>query len=90
MTKATRRRIFTRVAQGDTHATNRIYSNALALAELSKQLLHSSLLGRQLLLIRTIERRAPTTSFMMEQGDLGSTALRADGTGSLCERLKRV
>lgn len=90
MTKATRRRIFTRVAQGDTHATNRIYSNALALAELSKQLLHSSLLGRQLLLIRTIERRAPTQAFMMEQGDLGSTALRADGTGSLCERLKRV
>ena len=63
MTKATRRRIFARVAQGDTHTTNRIYSNAFTLTKRSKKLLHSSLLGRQLLLIRTIERRAPTASF---------------------------
>ena len=62
MTKATRRRIFTRVAQGDTHTTNRIDGNALTLAKRSKKLLHSSLLGGELLLIRTIERRAPTTS----------------------------
>ena len=62
MTKATRRRIFTRVAQGDAHTANRINGDTLTLAELSKQLLHRSLLGRQLLLIRTIERRAPTTS----------------------------
>ena len=62
MTKTTRRRIFTRVAQGDTHTTNGIDSNTLALAELGKQLFHSSLLGRQLLLIRTIDRRASTTS----------------------------
>ena len=63
MTKATRRRIFTRVAQGDTHATNRIYSNALTLTKRSKKLLHSSLLGGELLLIRTIERRTSTASF---------------------------
>ena len=62
MTKAARRRIFTRVAQGDAHTANRIDSNALALTKLGKQLLHSSLLSRQLLFIRTIERRAPTTS----------------------------
>ena len=60
MTKTTRRRILARVAQGNTHTANGINGNTLALAELSKQLLHSSLLGRQLLLIRTIERRAPT------------------------------
>ena len=63
MTKATRRRIFTRVAQGDTHTTNRIYSNALTRTKRSKKLLHSSLLGGELLLIRTIERRTPTASF---------------------------
>ena len=62
MTKTTRRRILARVSQGDSHTANGVDANALALAELSKQLLHSSLLGRQLLLIRTIERRAPTTS----------------------------
>ena len=63
MTKATRRGIFTRVAQGDAHTTNGVDANTLALAKGSKKLLHSSLLGRQLLLIRTIERRAPTASF---------------------------
>ena len=63
MAKTARRRIFARVAQGDTHATNRIYSNALTLTKRSKKLLHSSLLGGELLLIRTIERRTPTASF---------------------------
>ena len=71
MTKTTRRRIFTRVSQGDSHTANGVDANALALAELSKQLLHSSLLGRQLLLIRTIECRTPTTSFHDRTGRLG-------------------
>ena len=62
MTKTTRRRILARVAQGNVHTANGINGNTLALAELSKQLLHSSLLGCQLLLIRTIKRRAPTAS----------------------------
>ena len=75
MTKTTRRRILARVAQGNTHTANGIDSNALTLAELSKQLLHSSLLGRQLLLIRTIERRAPTTSFHDRTGRLGVHSL---------------
>ena len=71
MTKTTRRRILARVAQGNTHTANGINGNTLALTELSKQLLHSSLLGRQLLLIRTIERRAPTASFHDRTGRLG-------------------
>lgn len=71
MTKTTRRRILARVAQGDAHTANGVDANALALAELSKQLLHSSLLGRQLLLIRTIECRTPTTSFHDRTGRLG-------------------
>ena len=75
MTKATRCRIFARVAQGDTHATNRIYSNALTLTKRSKKLLHSSLLGGELLLIRTIERRAPTASFHDRTGGLGVHSL---------------
>ena len=75
MTKATRRRIFARVAQGDTHATNRIYINALTLTKRSKKLLHSSLLGGELLLIRTIERRTPTASFHDRTGRLGVHSL---------------
>ena len=63
MTKTTRRRIFTRVAQGDAHTANGVDANTLALAKSSKKLLHSSLLGGELLLIRTIERRTPTASF---------------------------
>ena len=75
MTKATRCRIFTRVAQGDAHTANGVDANTLALTELSKQLLHSSLLGRQLLLIRTIERRTPTASFHDGTGGLGVHSL---------------
>ncbi len=71
MAKTARRRIFARVAQGDTHATNRIYSNALTLTKRSKKLLHSSLLSCQLLFIRTIERRAPTARFHDRTGRLG-------------------
>ena len=71
MTKATRRGIFTRVAQGDAHTANRVDANTLALTEPSKQLLHSSLLGGELLLIRTIERRTPTASFHDGTGGLG-------------------
>ena len=70
-----RRRIFARVAQGDTHATNRIYINALTLTKRSKKLLHSSLLGGELLLIRTIERRTPTASFHDRTGRLGVHSL---------------
>ena len=70
MTKATRRRILARVAQGDAHTTNGIDSNALTLAKRGKKLLHSSLLGGELFLIRTIERRAPTTSFHDRTGRL--------------------
>lgn len=75
MAKTSRRRIFAWVAQGDAHTANGIDANALALTELSKQLLHSSLLGRQLLLIRTIERRASTTSFHDRTGRLGVHSL---------------
>ena len=75
MTKTTRRRIFTRVSQGDSHTTNRIDSNALTLAKRGKKLLHGSLLGCQLLLIRTIERRAPTASFHDRTGRLGVRSL---------------
>ena len=75
MTKTTRRRIPARVAQGNTHTANGINGNTFALTELSKQLLHSSLLGRQLLLIRTIERRAPTASFHDRTGRLGVHSL---------------
>ena len=75
MAKTARRRIFARVAQGDTHATNRIYSNALTLTKRSKKLLHSSLLGGELLLIRTIERRTPTASFHDRTGGLGVHSL---------------
>ncbi len=71
MTKATRRRIFTRVTQGDAHTANRINGDTLTLTKRSKKLLHSSLLGRQLLLIRTIERRAPTARFHDRTGRLG-------------------
>ena len=63
MTKTTRRRILARVAQGDTHTTNRIDGNTLTLAKRGKKLLHSSLLGGELLFIRTIDRRASATSF---------------------------
>ena len=90
MAKTARRRIFARVAQGDAHTANGVDANTLTLAERSKKLLYSSLLSCQLLFIRTIERRAPTASFMIEQGDLGSTALRADEAESLCGRLERV
>ena len=75
MTKATRRRIFTRVAQGDAHTANRINGDALALAKSSKKLLHSSLLSCQLLLIRTIKRRAPTARFHDRTGRLGVHSL---------------
>ena len=75
MAKTARSRILARVAQGNTHTANGIHGNTLALTELSKQLLHSSLLGRQLLLIRTIERRAPTTSFHDRTGRLGVHSL---------------
>ena len=75
MTKATWRRIFARVAQGDAHTANGVDANTLALTEPSKQLLHSSLLGRQLLLIRTIERRAPTARFHNRTGRLGVHSL---------------
>ena len=71
MAKTARSRIFARIAQGNTHTANGIRGNTLALTELSKQLLHSSLLGRQLLLIRTIECRTPTTSFHDRTGRLG-------------------
>ena len=63
MAKTARRRILARVAQGDSHTANRIYSNAFTLTKRSKKPLHSSLLGGELLLIRTIERRTPTASF---------------------------
>lgn len=75
MAKTARRRIFARVAQGDTHATNRIYSNALTLTKRSKKLLHSSLLSCQLLFIRTIERRASATSSHDGTGRLGIHSL---------------
>ena len=71
MAKATRRRIFTRVAQGDAHTANRINGDTLTLTKRSKKLLHSSLLGCQLLFIRTIERRAPTARFHDRTGRLG-------------------
>ncbi len=63
MTKATRRRIFARVAQGDSHTANGVDADTLALAKSSKKLLHGGLLGGELLLIRTIERRTPTAIF---------------------------
>ena len=75
MAKTARRRIFARITQGDAHTANRIDSNALALTKLGKQLLHSSLLSRQLLFIRTIERRAPTASFHDRTGRLGVHSL---------------
>ena len=75
MTKATRRGIFTRVAQGDAHTTNGVDANTLTLAKSSKKLLHSSLLGGELLLIRTIERRTPTASFHDRTGRLGVHSL---------------
>ena len=75
MTKTTRRRIFARVAQGDAHTANGVDANTLALAKSGKKLLHSSLLGRQLLFIRTIERRAPTASFHDRTGGLGVHSL---------------
>ncbi len=75
MTKATRRRIFTRVAQGDAYTANGVDANTLTLAEPSKQLLHNSLLSCQLLFIRTIERRAPTTRFHDRTGRLGVHSL---------------
>ena len=75
MTKATRRRIFTRIAQGHAHTANRINGDTLTLTERSKKLLHSSLLGGELLLVRTIERRAPTASFHDRTGGLGVHSL---------------
>ena len=71
MAKTARRRIFARVAQGDAHTANGVDANALALAKGSKKLLHGGLLGCQLLLIRTIERRAPTARFHDRTGRLG-------------------
>ena len=93
MAKATRRRIFTRIAQGHAHTANRINSDTLTLTERSKKLLHSSLLSCQLLFIRTIERRAPTTRFHDRTGRLGVHSLtyrrnriimRALGTSLRC------
>ena len=93
MTKATRRRIFTRAAQGDAHTANRINGDTLTLTKRSKKLLHSSLLSCQLLFIRTIERRAPTASFHDRTGRLGINGLarrrnriliRALGTSLRC------
>ena len=75
MTKATWRRIFARVAQGDTHTANRVNGDTLTLTKRSKKLLHSSLLGRQLLFIRTIERSAPTARFHDRTGRLGVHSL---------------
>ena len=63
MTKTTRRRILAWVAQSDTHTTNRVDDNTLTLAKRGKKLLHSSLLGGELLFIRTIDCRAPAASF---------------------------
>ena len=71
MTKATWRRIFARVAQGDTHTANRVNGDTLTLTKRSKKLFHSSLLSCQLLFIRTIERRAPTTRFHDRTGRFG-------------------
>ena len=82
MTKATRRRILIGVAQGDTHAANGINGDALALTKRRKKLLHSSLLGSELLLIRTIKRRAPTTSF--------NDGTRRLGIHSFTSRLSRI
>ena len=75
MTKATRRRIFTRVAQGDAHTANRVNGDTLALTKRSKKLPHGSLLSCQLLFIRTIERRAPTARFHDRTGRLGVHSL---------------
>ena len=75
MTKTTRRRILARVAQGNTHTANGVDGDALALTKSGKKLLHSSLLGGELLLIRTIERRAPTASFHDRTGGLGVHSL---------------
>ena len=75
MTKATRRRIFTRVAQGDAHTANGINGDALTLTKRSKKLLRSSLLSCQLLFIRTIERRTPTARFHDRTGRLGVHSL---------------
>ena len=75
MAKATRRRIFTRVAQGDAHTANRINGDTLTLTKRGKKLLHSSLLSCQLLFIRTIERRAPTARFHDRTGRLGVHSL---------------
>lgn len=63
MAKTARRRVFALVAQGDAHTANGVDGYALAFTKRGKKLLHSSLLGCQLLFIRTIERRAPTASF---------------------------
>ena len=75
MTKTTRRKIFTRVSQGDSHTANGVDANTLAPAKSSKKLLHSSLLSCQLLFIRTIECRAPTASFHDRTGRLGVHSL---------------
>ena len=82
MAKTARRRIFARVAQGDTHTTNRIHGDALTLTKRSKKLLHSSLLGGELLLIRTIERCTPTASF--------HDGTRRLGVHSLTRRRSRI
>ena len=75
MAKTARRRIFARVAQGDAHTANGVDAITLALAKSSKKLLHGGLLGCQLLLIGTIERRAPTASFHDRTGRLGVHSL---------------
>ena len=82
MPKTTRRRIFARIAQGNTHTANGIDDDALALAKRCKQLLHSSLLSGKLLFIRTIERRASTTS--------PHDGTRRLGIHSLTSRLSRI
>ena len=86
MAKTARRRIFTRVAQGDVHTANGVDANTLALAKSSKKLLHNSLLGRQLLFIRTIERRAPTAGFHDGTRRLGIDGLMS-GPGRLFMRM---
>ena len=85
MAKTTRRRIFARVAQSNVHTANGIDGYALTLAKSSKKFIHSSLLGRQLLLIRPVERRASTASFHDGTGRLGINGLMS-GPGRLIMR----
>ena len=85
MAKTTRRRIFARVAQSNVHTANGIDGYALTLAKSSKKFIHSSLLGRQLLLIRPVERRASTASFHDGTRRLGINGLMS-GPGRLIMR----